>query len=82
MYESIEVCGLSVSLLADPAVESAIAWSELLEPLLINNYESDPALAWQYFGSSEGFVRMYPGNAKPEPHEALEHPPTFSHHKE
>ncbi|KAF4522689.1 hypothetical protein B566_EDAN012706 [Ephemera danica] len=41
----------------DPAVQSAIAWSELLEPLLINNYESDPALSWQYFGSSEGFVR-------------------------
>lgn len=41
--------------------ESAVAWSELLEPLFINNYESDPALSWQYFGSSAGFTRLYPG---------------------
>jgi voltage-dependent calcium channel alpha-2/delta-4 len=42
--------------------ESAVAWSELLEPLFVNNYESDPALSWQYFGSSAGFTRLYPGN--------------------
>ncbi|XP_059481802.1 voltage-dependent calcium channel subunit alpha-2/delta-3 isoform X2 [Neocloeon triangulifer] len=40
--------------------ESAVAWSELLEPLFVNNYESDPALSWQYFGSSAGFTRLYP----------------------
>jgi len=44
--------------------ESAVAWSELLEPLFINNYESDPGLSWQYFGSSAGFTRLYPGKQR------------------
>lgn len=54
---------VDLSMFADPAVQSAISWSELLEPLFVNNYESDPALSWQYFGSSEGFVRLYPGTS-------------------
>lgn len=40
---------------------NAIQWSENLDPLFINNYEGDPSLSWQFFGSSSGFLRRYPG---------------------
>ncbi|XP_066590099.1 voltage-dependent calcium channel subunit alpha-2/delta-3 isoform X2 [Prorops nasuta] len=38
----------------------AIKWSEALDKIFINNYEQDPSLSWQYFGSSTGFMRQYP----------------------
>ncbi|CAG9816549.1 unnamed protein product [Phaedon cochleariae] len=49
----------------DPDVMNAIQWSEHLDPLYINNYEGDPSLSWQFFGSSTGFLRRYPGMAWP-----------------
>ncbi|XP_018576080.1 voltage-dependent calcium channel subunit alpha-2/delta-3 isoform X2 [Anoplophora glabripennis] len=49
----------------DPEVINAIQWSEHLDPLFINNYEGDPSLSWQFFGSSTGFLRRYPGIAWP-----------------
>lgn len=45
---------------SDPEVLNAIKWSEHLDPLFVNNYEMDPSLSWQYFGSSTGFLRRYP----------------------
>ena len=50
-----------ISYFVDPEVMNSIQWSEHLDPLFINNYESDPSLSWQYFGSSTGFLRRYPG---------------------
>ncbi|XP_011643391.1 voltage-dependent calcium channel subunit alpha-2/delta-3 isoform X2 [Pogonomyrmex barbatus] len=38
----------------------AIKWSEALDRIFINNYEQDPSLSWQYFGSATGFMRQYP----------------------
>lgn len=38
----------------------AIKWSEELDKIFINNYEQDPSLSWQYFGSATGFMRQYP----------------------
>ncbi|KAL6434663.1 hypothetical protein ACFW04_006181 [Cataglyphis niger] len=38
----------------------AIQWSEKLDPIFVNNYEQDPSLSWQYFGSATGFMRQYP----------------------
>ncbi|PSN47916.1 Voltage-dependent calcium channel subunit alpha-2/delta-3 [Blattella germanica] len=42
-------------------VFSAINWTEDLEATFISNYDQDPSLSWQYFGSSTGFMRHYPG---------------------
>ncbi|XP_076666830.1 voltage-dependent calcium channel subunit straightjacket isoform X3 [Andrena cerasifolii] len=41
-------------------VVRAIKWSEQLDKTFINNYEQDPSLSWQYFGSATGFMRQYP----------------------
>ncbi|KAJ1526252.1 hypothetical protein ONE63_009407 [Megalurothrips usitatus] len=49
----------------DPAVGSSIVWSELLDALFVNNYETDPTLSWQYFGSASGFLRRYPASRIP-----------------
>lgn len=53
---------LNNDIISEPVVLNAIQWSEHLDPIFINNYESDPTLSWQYFGSSAGFLRRYPGN--------------------
>jgi len=42
-------------------VLNGVAWSESLDRTFRWNYEDDPTLTWQYFGSSSGFFRMYPG---------------------
>jgi len=38
-----------------------IKWSEALDVIFKQNYFSDPALSFQYFGSSLGVMRSYPG---------------------
>ncbi|XP_033217847.1 voltage-dependent calcium channel subunit alpha-2/delta-3 isoform X2 [Belonocnema kinseyi] len=43
-----------------PDVIRAIRWSETLDKTFIDNYKNDPALSWQYFGSSTGFMRQFP----------------------
>ncbi|XP_044586279.1 voltage-dependent calcium channel subunit alpha-2/delta-3 isoform X2 [Cotesia glomerata] len=51
-----------------PDVIRAIKWSEELDQTFINNYEHDPSISWQYFGSVTGFMRQYPAttwNPKP-----------------
>ncbi|KAJ8923671.1 hypothetical protein NQ315_010251, partial [Exocentrus adspersus] len=44
----------------EDAAAFAIQWSEALDEVFIRNYNSDPALSWQYFGSSSGIMRHYP----------------------
>ncbi len=44
----------------DPKVANAIKWSKGLDRVFIDNYNRDPSLSWQYFGSSTGFMRQYP----------------------
>lgn len=39
----------------------AIMWSKGLNYVFTKNYKSDPSLVWQYFGSSHGILRFYPG---------------------
>lgn len=38
----------------------AIQWSEALDEVFVQNYNSDPSLSWQYFGSYSGIMRHYP----------------------
>ncbi|XP_024911913.1 voltage-dependent calcium channel subunit alpha-2/delta-4-like [Cynoglossus semilaevis] len=45
----------------EPAILNAIYNSEALNDVFINNFLKDPTLTWQYFGSSTGFFRIYPG---------------------
>lgn len=40
---------------------NAILWSKGLNEVFTQNYKSDPSLSWQYFGSSHGILRFYPG---------------------
>ena len=44
----------------DPKVANAIDWSQWLDSTFKDNYNRDPSLSWQYFGSSTGFMRQYP----------------------
>lgn len=46
-------------------VKNALQWSSHLDPLFQSNLERDPGLSWQYFGSTTGFLRRFPGTAWP-----------------
>lgn len=42
-------------------VQIPLQWSEKLDEVFVSNYKADPSLSWQYFGSTAGFMRHYPG---------------------
>nr|XP_034193445.1 voltage-dependent calcium channel subunit alpha-2/delta-3 isoform X3 [Osmia lignaria] len=50
---------------SDQEVAAAIQWSEYLDLLFVNNYESDPSLSWQYYGATSGFLRRFPAISWP-----------------
>ncbi|XP_076670724.1 voltage-dependent calcium channel subunit stolid isoform X2 [Andrena cerasifolii] len=50
---------------ADREVAAGIQWSEYLDLLFVNNYESDPSLSWQYYGATSGFLRRFPAISWP-----------------
>lgn len=41
-----------------------IQWSQKLDSIFKDNYQKDPTLSWQFFGSSTGFMRQFPGERK------------------
>ncbi|KAG5212667.1 hypothetical protein JEQ12_015096 [Ovis aries] len=45
----------------DPDILNGIYMSEALNAVFVENFRRDPTLTWQYFGSSTGFFRIYPG---------------------
>ncbi|XP_069020839.1 voltage-dependent calcium channel subunit alpha-2/delta-4 isoform X3 [Embiotoca jacksoni] len=45
----------------DPDILNGAFMSEALNDIFIDNFQKDPTLTWQYFGSSTGFFRLYPG---------------------
>ncbi|KAI4586196.1 hypothetical protein MJG53_003983 [Ovis ammon polii x Ovis aries] len=46
---------------SDPDILNGIYMSEALNAVFVENFRRDPTLTWQYFGSSTGFFRIYPG---------------------
>lgn len=50
---------------ADREVAAGIQWSQYLDLLFVNNYESDSSLSWQYYGATSGFLRRFPGTVFP-----------------
>ncbi|XP_043272509.1 voltage-dependent calcium channel subunit alpha-2/delta-3 isoform X2 [Venturia canescens] len=49
----------------DDQVAAGLLWSDYLNPIFVNNYESDPTLSWQYYGATSGFLRRFPATAWP-----------------
>ncbi|XP_073477696.1 voltage-dependent calcium channel subunit alpha-2/delta-4 isoform X5 [Aquarana catesbeiana] len=45
----------------DLDILNGVYMSEALNPIFVENFQRDPTLTWQYFGSSTGFFRLYPG---------------------
>ncbi|KQK80733.1 hypothetical protein AAES_90294 [Amazona aestiva] len=43
------------------AIVNGVYWSESLNKVFVDNFDHDPSLIWQYFGSAKGFFRQYPG---------------------
>lgn len=54
----IIICGITGR---DPM--EALMWSQNLDDVFVNNYDADPALSWQYFGSETGILRHYPAKS-------------------
>uniref|UniRef100_A0A8C2X8R2 Calcium voltage-gated channel auxiliary subunit alpha2delta 3 n=1 Tax=Cyclopterus lumpus TaxID=8103 RepID=A0A8C2X8R2_CYCLU len=53
----------------DSAIVNGVYWSEALNKVFVDNFERDPSLIWQYYGSAKGFFRQYPGiKWKPDEH--------------
>lgn len=49
-----------ISLVACDVIKD-IQWSQNLDRVFLDNYKIDPTLSWQFFGSSTGFMRQFPG---------------------
>ncbi|XP_060885458.1 voltage-dependent calcium channel subunit alpha-2/delta-4 isoform X1 [Labrus mixtus] len=45
----------------DPDILNGAYMSEALNDVFVDNFQKDPTLTWQYFGSATGFFRLYPG---------------------
>ncbi|XP_048113421.1 voltage-dependent calcium channel subunit alpha-2/delta-4 isoform X1 [Alosa alosa] len=45
----------------EPNILNGVYMSEALNDVFVSNFQKDPTLTWQYFGSSTGFFRLYPG---------------------
>uniref|UniRef100_M4AH59 Calcium channel, voltage dependent, alpha2/delta subunit 3 n=1 Tax=Xiphophorus maculatus TaxID=8083 RepID=M4AH59_XIPMA len=55
----------------DPDIMNGVYWSEALNKVFVENFERDPTLIWQYFGSAKGFFRQYPGEIKWNPDQSI-----------
>ncbi|XP_034239825.1 voltage-dependent calcium channel subunit alpha-2/delta-2-like isoform X2 [Thrips palmi] len=49
-----------------PEILNGLRWSAALDRVFTKNFEEDPTLRWQYFGSARGFMRIYPALRWPE----------------
>jgi hypothetical protein len=44
-----------------PVIQNGVKWSEALGEQFKKNHDFDMSSKWQYFCSSDGFFRVYPG---------------------
>ncbi|XP_063616457.1 voltage-dependent calcium channel subunit alpha-2/delta-4-like isoform X1 [Cydia splendana] len=44
----------------DEDAKNAIHWTRGLNDVFIKNYQADPSLSWQYFGTTYGILRFFP----------------------
>lgn len=70
----ITLHGNDFSCYADAKVQPSAAWSAHLDPIFASNLERDAALSWQYFGSTDGFMRRFPGTNWPQPSSSEKRP--------
>jgi voltage-dependent calcium channel alpha-2/delta-3 len=61
-------------------IMNSIAWSDGLTPVFRNNLAYDPNLNWQFFGSNEGFLRLFPAAKWRLPYLGFKAVPTSSIH--
>lgn len=50
--------------LETPLLE-AIGWTSQMDSTFESNYQTNPTLSYQYFGSATGFLRQYPAGKWP-----------------
>lgn len=62
MFVNSSTCLCRLS--SDSAIVNGVYWSEALNKVFVDNFERDPSLIWQYFGSAKGFFRQYPGKER------------------
>lgn len=43
-------------------VMGTIKWTEQLDSIFLDNYNKDPSLSWQFFGSTTGIMRQFPAS--------------------
>lgn len=48
----------------DETILRDMQWTDNLDPIFVSNYEMDPLLSWQYFGSTKGTLRRFPSKYK------------------
>lgn len=65
VFKREELFSYSPLLLLRADLKSTYGWTAHLDPLFANNIERDPALSWQYFGSTTGLLRRFPGTSWP-----------------
>lgn len=49
-----------------PVIQNGVKWSEALDEQFKKNHDFDMSSKWQYFCSSDGFFRVYPGMKWPK----------------
>lgn len=50
-----------LSTFSAPVIQNGVKWSEALDEQFKKNHDFDMSSKWQYFCSSDGFFRVYPG---------------------
>uniref|UniRef100_A0A3Q4C0U2 VWFA domain-containing protein n=1 Tax=Mola mola TaxID=94237 RepID=A0A3Q4C0U2_MOLML len=65
---SLSVVQVPTNMYNKPDIVNGVYWSEALNKVFVDNFERDPTLIWQYFGSAKGFFRQYPVKWHPDEH--------------